>query len=107
MVLVQLKICSLSDKSYYPYRVRVIMPESVPQDPFVSDQLIHSNLKSIMIPPVEKDLPFLPIFIEGVNQNVQNSIDKISVITNCLELVRSAVRPNIEIITEVDFQPIN
>lgn len=50
MILVPLKICRLGEKSYYHYRVRVIMSESVPQDPFVSDQLIRSDLKSIMIP---------------------------------------------------------
>jgi len=105
IILVRLKIGRLGEKSHYPYRVRVILAESVPQVPFVSDELIQSDLISIMIPCVEKDLPFLPTCIEGVNRNVQNSIDKISVITNCPELVRSVVGPKIEIITEVDFLP--
>jgi hypothetical protein len=105
IALVALKIGRFGEKVHLPYKLRVVVAELVTQTPFAPDDLSHSNSIYVMIPCVEKDLPFLSTCIEGVRRNVMNPVDKISIITNCPELVKSRVESTVEIISENGYLP--
>lgn len=105
IILVKLKIGRFGENAHFPYRIRVLVSESATQTPFAPDKLNSPNSISVMIPCIEKDLPFLTTCIEGVRRNVINPINKISIITNCPELVQAVVEPTIEIITESAYLP--
>lgn len=105
IALVALKIGRFGEKVHLPYKLRVIVTKLVTQAPFVPEDLSHSNSITVMIPCVEKDLPFLSTCIEGVRRNVVNPVDKISIITNCSELVKSRVESTVEVISENGYLP--
>ena len=105
ITLVWLKIGRFGEKVHLPYRIRVAVTESVTQTPFAHDKLSISNSINVMIPCIEKDLLLLQTCIEGVRRNVINPINKISIITNCPELVHSRVESTIDVITESTYLP--
>lgn len=103
--LTMLKIGKYGEGIRLPYRFRVIVAESVPQDPFKSHKSGSEEVISVMIPCVQKDLPFLATCIEGVKRNTVNTIDHISIITNCPDLIRSVVDETILIVDEANYLP--
>lgn len=104
-IIVKIKIGRFGEKVHFPYRVRVLVAESASQTPFTPDKLSKLNSIDVMIPCVQKDLLFLTTCIEGVRRNVLNPVDKISIVTNCHDLVQSVVEPGIEIIREDAYLP--
>ena len=104
-ILVLLKIGRFSKKFYLPYKIRVAVAESAAQNPLYSSGVTKPNSISVMIPCIEKDLPLLMTCIEGIKRNVINPVDKISIITNCPELIKLQVDTEIEVITEVNYLP--
>lgn len=105
IIIVSLRIGRFGEKVYFPYRMRVLVAELAAQTPLIPDVSKKLPSVSVMIPCIEKDLAFLTTCIEGVRKNVINPVDKISVVTNCPDLVKSVVEPGIEIISETTFLP--
>lgn len=104
-ILVRLKIGRYSEKFYFPYRIRVAIAESAAQNPLSSSENTKPNSISVMIPCIEKDIPLLMTCIEGIKRNVINPVDKISVITNCPELIEIPADSEVEVFTEVNYLP--
>ena len=105
IALVVLRIGRFGNKVHLPYRIRVVVSESVTKTPLTIDDLNHASHIDVMIPCAEKDLPLLPACIEGVRRNVVNPVDKISIITNCPDLVDAIVESSVEIIPEDGYLP--
>ena len=104
-IIVKVKIGRFGEEVHFPYKIRVLVAELAAQTPFAQDELVKSNSIIVMIPCVEKDLVLLTTCIEGVKRNVLNPVEKISVVTNCPDLVQSVVEPEIEIIRESTYLP--
>lgn len=84
----------------FPYSIRVLFAEILPNLPLEMDAGIEAEAISVMIPCVEKDWPLLPFCLIGIETNILNKVREISVVTNDSELTLSNQGDNVEIIQE-------
>ena len=84
----------------FPYSLRVLFAEILPNKPFGEEIEQETDAISVMIPCVEKDWSLLPFCLLGIETNILNRIHKISIVTNDSELNLRRMSENVEIIHE-------
>ncbi len=83
----------------FPYVVRVLVAEIVPESPLTASQK-EVNTLSVMVPCIEKDKLLLPFCLLGIQTNVLNNVRKISIVTDDEAFVPAYNGDNLQVVNE-------
>ena len=86
----------------FPYTVRALIAEIVPNRP-LEYNMMNAEVISVMIPCIDKDWAILPFCLQGIETNILNKVQKISVVTNDIEYIPNYRSSKLEILHEKEF----